>query len=196
MPRLNGQISRFRVYGLYKGLLVLEDLRTGSVWHHLTGECIDGPLAGSQLEIIGSVLHLTAVETLNLFPQAHITFSQQNHFLRWYGRLINKVFSGKRGFIPPPFYHTMLPADGRLPRLQMGLGVWDESLARFYPLTVLQDGAVVDDWHGRNLLVELNPQSKTPLAQFTDPPPDKPWQTFTRWYGFVATFPHCDVFKQ
>jgi hypothetical protein len=194
MPVIKGQISRFRVYGLYKGMLVLEDLATGSVWQHLTGDCIHGPLVGQQLPVLGSVWQLTAVQAAQQYPQAHFAYSPQHRFLRWYSWLIRKVVSGRRGFIPPPFYHTLPPPDGRLPRLEMGLGVWDESLARFYPLASLQTGAVVDDWHGRELHIRLNLQTKTPLAEFNTQTKEKPLQTFSRWYGFAATFPHCHIF--
>lgn len=182
------------MYGLHQGLLVIEDLLTGSVWHHLTGECLQGPLAGARLDILGSVWHLTAVQTLYKYPKAHIAIGQQSRFWRWYARLINKVVRGRRGFIPPPFYRTMLPADGRLARLEMGLGVWDDSLARFYPLQVLQNGEVVDNWHGRELHIGLNRQTNAPTAAFKTAPGEKPWQTFTRWYGFAATFPDCEIF--
>lgn len=195
VPVVQGQLSHFRVYGLYQGLLVMEDLLTGSVWHHLTGECLQGPLAGARLDVLGSVLHLTAAQALHEYPQAHITFCRQSRFRRWYARLINTVVRGRRGFIPPPFYRTMLPADGRLPRLELGLGVWDNSLARFYPLKILQSGGVVDDWHGRELHIGLNRQTNVPSATFKNAPGEKPWQTFTRWYGFAATFPDCEIFS-
>lgn len=42
----------FDVFGLLKGVLVMRDRETGSVWTHLDGRSIEGELAGARLEMI------------------------------------------------------------------------------------------------------------------------------------------------
>jgi len=40
---------------LWRNSLIMQDLETGTLWSHLTGEALEGELAGTQLEIIGAV---------------------------------------------------------------------------------------------------------------------------------------------
>ena len=45
----------FRVSGmLWKRSLVMEDVETGSLWSHILGECLRGPLEGTRLEALPS----------------------------------------------------------------------------------------------------------------------------------------------
>ena len=207
-------------------MAVLEDLCTGSVWHHLTGDCIVGPCRGSRLPVLGSVQHLTAAQALADYPRAAFYQPAQPRWLRWYSLLIEKVVSGRRGFIPWPFYRTMPPADRRLPRLTMGLGIWHGERASFFPLTTIKkhDSVLIIYWQGQRLIVLKDPVSHRPLALFSPAETarwqgsrlllddgnwiengqvynangerhtaSRPCQTFTRWYGFAATFPNCEI---
>lgn len=40
---------------LWRNSLIMQDLETGTLWSHLTGEALDGELVGTQLEIIDAV---------------------------------------------------------------------------------------------------------------------------------------------
>lgn len=40
---------------LWRNSLIMEDLETGTLWSHITGEALDGELAGRQLEILPGV---------------------------------------------------------------------------------------------------------------------------------------------
>ncbi len=51
-PVLNGQALRFDLLGLYKGVFLMRDRTTGSVFAHLDGLASQGPLAGERLSII------------------------------------------------------------------------------------------------------------------------------------------------
>ena len=41
----------FQVFGVWRKNLVMRDHQTGTIWQHATGEAIDGPLKGCQLEV-------------------------------------------------------------------------------------------------------------------------------------------------
>ena len=52
---VNGRTLSFGVSGkLWKNALVMYDRETGSLWSHMTGECLDGPLKGETLDMIAS----------------------------------------------------------------------------------------------------------------------------------------------
>lgn len=54
---LDGRTLTFAVSGmLWKRSLVMQDEETGSLWSHLLGECMRGPLEGKQLEQIPSAM--------------------------------------------------------------------------------------------------------------------------------------------
>ena len=96
-----------------------------------------------------------------------------------------------RGFLPPGFRGTMGEADGRLPEMTHGLGVRVGEEARFYPSSAIGDG-VQDDWSGRTLRVRVGSVDRIPCAEWEDG--SRPWQVFSRWYGFAYSFPGCGIF--
>jgi hypothetical protein len=49
-PVVERQPLTFAVYGIYKGAFVMRDDQTGTIWAHLTGEALAGPLVGRQLK--------------------------------------------------------------------------------------------------------------------------------------------------
>lgn len=53
-PEVHGQPETFRLVGMDHFNAMFEDSRTGSWWRQATGECIEGPLKGQQLEEVPS----------------------------------------------------------------------------------------------------------------------------------------------
>ncbi len=49
-PRVAGRDLTFRLYGGYQGTVVMQDDQTGTLWSHVTGDALAGPLVGHQLE--------------------------------------------------------------------------------------------------------------------------------------------------
>ena len=49
---VNGERLRFDLLGLYKGVFLMRDRGTGSVWAHLDGFASQGPLAGRRLGFV------------------------------------------------------------------------------------------------------------------------------------------------
>jgi len=99
-----------------------------------------------------------------------------------------------RGFLPPTFARTMGAPDERLPRMSQGLGVVVDNEARFYPVETLRGQAVEDDWNGRRLRVARGAVDHVPFAEWEDGA--RPFQLFTRWYGFSYTFPGCTIVER
>ncbi len=171
IPRLDdGTQLDFKVGGVYNGMVLLADIQTGSSWDHITGECVDGQLRGSQLPVLGPLRHSTVAEVVAAQPSAELHLPRQNLLQRIASRLLFRLAGGK--VLPPHFHATMGEADGRLPRHEVGLGVWTQSQARFYPLAHLRErgGVVVDRLDGRGLVVYLDPQSGSPQAIWHEAP--------------------------
>ena len=60
--------------------------------------------------------------------------------------------------------------DTRLPTMDIGLGVWTESEALYYPMEAIQaaGGALIDDFDGRRLVVYVEPGVYSLDAFFTE----------------------------
>ncbi len=59
--------------------------------------------------------------------------------------------------------------DTRRPTMDLGLGVWTKTARIYYPLEVLRshDGAVIDGFDEKRLLVYVEPASGVPTAIYT-----------------------------
>jgi len=66
------------------------------------------------------------------------------------------------------FAATLGTEDPRRPRMDIGLGIWTGTTARYYPMERIRarDGAFVDRIDGKNVLVYVDPESNTPAAVF------------------------------
>jgi len=222
IPTIDGKPHRFIVGGLYDGVFVAQDIETKTLWNHVTGEALHGPLAGRHLPV-SNLLQMNVKQALAMDPEVRVAISTRPF-----------VSGARRSQLANPnadlndrFMSTMGPEDTRRPRMELGLGVWTGTTHRFYPLErIRQRGeAFVDEIDGRKLLVYIDPEAATPAALFVnaggakavgkeirldtgdvvrsgvlmDPRGrrrnvDSPQQLFTRWYGFALTFPGCDVF--
>ena len=69
-----GEVDRFAEKGLYDGLFLMSDSRTGTYWNHMTGEAVYGPLAGERLEL-ENVLHTTVEQALAADPETMVAIS-------------------------------------------------------------------------------------------------------------------------
>ncbi len=67
-----GKPLTFGVSGkLWKDALIIYDRETGSLWSHVTGRAIRGPLVGTALTVLPAV-HLTWREWRNLYPEGRV----------------------------------------------------------------------------------------------------------------------------
>lgn len=189
-PVVNGNVHHFSAGGLYNGLVLLIDDETRSYWDHITGRAVYGPLQGAQLET-WSVTMTNATGALEDDPSITVLRSRKRSIVGWFMGRIRRL-TGTKGFLPPFFRRTMAEVDKRLARMTLGLGVVVEGEARFYPTTAI-GGGVTDDWNGRVLHVSVGPIDRVPVATWEDGA--RPFQLFSRWYGFVLTFPSCRVYN-
>jgi hypothetical protein len=222
-PIIDGAVHHFRARGLYDGLSLMEDEETGSLWNHITGKSVYGPLQGTSLPVY-NLLHTNVKQVLEAYPDIAIAISERPVRGRG-GRMAPG--SGQTRQLSSGFRATIVEEDTRRPTMEIGLGIWSGSTARYYPMDVLRDagGAVVDTLAGRTVVVYLESESYTMAALYADASAakltdagldlsgvgtlrdgvlygadglrleiDRPLQLFTRWYGFALTFPGTTIY--
>jgi hypothetical protein len=71
--------------------------------------------------------------------------------------------------MPGIFRLSMTRSDNRLPELEIGLGIWIDGHARFYPLKTIKDqnNALVDTLNQQRMVVYIDPVSGAPEAHRT-----------------------------
>ncbi len=224
-PVIDGKVHHFESRGLYDGVSLLWDRESGSYWHHITGQALYGPLAGTRLPV-ANVLHMTVKEALAAHPDIRVAISDRpvrGRRSRWWP-LARRVPGLSR-----LFRSTMAGEDTRRPEMDVGLGVWTDRVQRYYPLETLaaQGNVLFDELDGRRLLVYFDPEAHAPAAVYTTARsavwegkalrldtgdvvrngvlirPDggrrrleRPLQVFTRWYGFALTFPGTEIYER
>ena len=202
---------------------MLGDEETGSIWNHITGRAVYGPLEGYTLPVF-NLLHMTAEQALDRYPGLSVAISDRPIRGRrgFFGSLLERV-----PVLGAAFRSTIVKEDTRLPTMDIGLGVWTESEALYYPMEAIQaaGGALIDDFDGRRLVVYVEPGVYSLDAFFTEEETvsvedsrlrvgeelvlesgvlrdasgerlemDRPLQLFSRWYGFALTFPGTTIY--
>ena len=156
----------FTERGIYNAMTLLSDNETDSLWNPLTGECLHGKLAGKRLSLFSTPRQMTAQIALDSEPTARFLIStlqpdQATEAAEW------DVFRRQpTPDLPERWIKTMGSEDTRLPRLEMGLGIWSNNAARYYPYRDLNahDNLIVDQFDGRSLIVYIDPESSLPEA--------------------------------
>ncbi len=220
-PIVDGQTYRFGTKGVYDGLSILFDEQTGSLWNHLTGESVHGPLQGQQLPV-SSLLHMQAAQAALAYPDLPVSISERPIGVRDPG-----VAGYSRAALPDGFEDTIAAEDTRRPMMDVGLGIWTDATHRYYPMERVraQGDALIDAFEDRRVLVYLDPRSHVLVGLYVDATEvrwageelhldtghvvregilfdangerhtmEYPLQQFTRWYGFALTFPRCEIF--
>ncbi len=134
---------------LIMSAMVMYDHQTDSLWAHFTGDAIDGPMAGTVLEIVPAI---------------------QTSWGRWKGLHPDSVVLDENlGFQWDPYstYYGIDWAgsgetrrDSRLDRKDYVVGLLLDGQAKAYGFAQLQDHPVVNDTvAGRDVLVTFDPQS-------------------------------------
>ena len=113
---------------------MLADEETGSIWNHITGRAVYGPLEGHTLPV-SNLLHMTAEQALDRYPGLSVAIS--NRPVRGRRRFFAS-FAERIPFLREGFRSTIVKEDTRLPTMDIGLGVWTESEQRYYPLEAVQ----------------------------------------------------------
>ena len=223
-PLIDGNVHHFEFAGLYDGVSILRDYETGSIWNHISGEAMHGPLAGSKLPTF-NLLHMNVEQALAADPDRRVAVSDRpitGRPRRWSPWLERIPVLGAR------FRNTMAPEDTRRPTLDVGLGVWTERVQRYYPMehVAARNNVVMDQLDGRSIAVFYERGAHAMMAVYVDggagawegdtlrfdsgaflrdgmlytaegerQEMERPMQLFTRWYGYALTFPQTEVYE-
>ncbi len=223
-PIIDGEVHHFRARGLYDGLSLLADEETGSLWNHITGKSVYGPLRGASLPV-SNLLHTNVEQALKAHPDIQVAISERP--VRGRGGMMAPG-SGRTRQLRSGFRATIAEEDHRRPTMELGLGIWSGPEQRYYPMELIRelDGAVLDELDGRRIVVYMEPESFTIAALYTDASIAtqtdaglnlggvgvlrdgvlfdsdgerreirRPLQLFTRWYGFALTFPGTTIYE-
>lgn len=179
VPVVGGKLHHFNYVGLYDGLAVMQDQETKTLWGHITGEALYGPLVGRRLTQTSNLLQMNVRQALTVDPNMQIAISDREYFAAGTHFGSAPGFGGGRGAerwapnnpnaqLSPVFVETLGKEDTRRPRMDMGLGVWTGATRRYYPMELLRKrgDAFIDQIDSRNVLIYVEPETATPAAIF------------------------------
>jgi hypothetical protein len=135
----------------------MADRQTESVWSHLDGEAIEGPLRGAKMEVI-PLFHTTWQEWRELHPSTSV-LSQDTPFRAYYRNVRIGVVDGQQAT-------ARLYQDRRLRSEELVLGVRVEDTYMAYPLSALaqSSGVLNETIGGSSLVVFYDTRAKTAAA--------------------------------
>jgi hypothetical protein len=116
---------------------------------------------------IGNLHQSTAAAALDTWPQSRIAISGSSMQLDQGPSMMRD--EGPRQLMPF-FVNTLGEEDTRRPRMELGLGIWNESESVYFPLDALRaaGGFVLSRLGARNVVVILDPVSRVPAAFYTE----------------------------
>jgi hypothetical protein len=171
-PVIDGVRYDFYGAGFYDAMTLLADTQTGSYWDHITGECIAGKMKGARLQHLATMTHAKADVVAQIYPEAQVVLSSLDAGRAGLDNLAEDLRTQPQPNWLPELNNSLDPdlEDKRLPRLEMGLGVWTGKTRRFYPFKTIHalDNLLFDDADGEQLLVYIDPETFNPSALFTD----------------------------
>ena len=129
-PRVDDEDRLFNAQGLYNGLFLMADEKTGTYWNHMTGEAVYGAEAGKRLEI-HNVRYTTVAQILVEDPETRVALSDhQNARGQQRQQSTLRSMLSMMGGLGRMFLDTMDKQDDRRPTMDMGLGIWDGNTQR------------------------------------------------------------------
>ena len=152
---VDGQHLTFDVLGLLDGVFQMRDRQTGTIWTHLDGKAIAGPMEGKRLEIIPipqttwGQWKADYADTLVLDPDTPF----QDRYVR----------PVRIGVFNP---NEAIFGDDRLPSNTLVVGVEMDGVFKGYPISELEEaGSVVNDTiAGKAVVVIYDPAARTGVA--------------------------------
>lgn len=165
----------------------MQDAESRTLWNHITGEAMYGPLVGRALGPVSNLLHMTVEQALEMDRSTRVAISERAYVAG--GRRFGTASSGPRvggsgrgaGTAPRPgprpdavmadrFAATLGTEDARRPRMDLGLGIWTGTTSRYYPMERIRErgDAFIDRVDGRTVLVYVDRESNVPAALFVD----------------------------
>ena len=77
VPVIDGKLLHFDNVGLYDALFVMQDKETKTLWNHISGEAVYGPLVGRTLGPVGNQLQVSVEQALAMDPATQIAISNR-----------------------------------------------------------------------------------------------------------------------
>ena len=143
---LDGRELTFGVSGkLWKNVLIMYDRQTGSLWSHMTGEAVVGPLTGKRLKTYPAAM-LTWGEWLKLRP-ATLVLEKPGGGRGMRDPYEDYYYSARTGIIPEKH------RDNRLHPKTWIIGLVIAGRAKAYPFPALDRTGVLNDRFGERELV-------------------------------------------
>lgn len=167
-PMLDGQRLTFHRRGSYDGLLLIWDKETNTYWQHVLGVGLHGPNAGRQLETITVTRQRRAAELVD-HPDVRLLVSPLTPLQVKLARAMERM-RAQPETVEDGIFAQVRAEDNRLPRFELGLGVWNDQRSLYVPLTTLHkaNNALILPFDGRRLLVYQPPVAMAPSAAYVD----------------------------
>ncbi len=222
-PVVRGEVHHFECRGIYNGLSLLWDRESGSYWDHVTGQAVSGELKGEKLPVY-NLYHMYVETALANYPDLQVAISERDIDTNIWSPYLAESADLPPTYVPsmaeqddrrPTMdiglgvwtdrVHRYYPLeklrannnavldDLRGERILVYVDPlsstpfairtnatgfeWQEGALRLDSGEVIRDGVLID-------------------ARGKKKSAERPLQFFTRWYGFSATFPNCEVFGQ
>ncbi len=159
-PRVGNDVHWFAEQGLYNGLFLMKDEETGTFWDHMTGRAVYGPLVGETLAVDAGLVHTTVAQVLRNNPDAMISLS--NEAIRTDDQMkVEGLLAGIARRLGGMFQSTVKQEDDRRPTMDLGIGIWTETEARYYPLDVVraEGRMIVDNFGDESVVVLIDPDN-------------------------------------
>ena len=152
---LDGRRLTFEVLGLLDGVFRMEDRQTGSIWTHLDGKAIAGPLEGQRLKMVP--IPQTTWAGWKAGHSGTLVLDPDTPFRDNYVRPV------QIGVYNP---NEAVYGDDRLPSNTLVVGVEVDGVFKGYPLSELEEagGVVNDTIAGQPVVIVYDPAARTGLA--------------------------------
>ncbi len=167
-PRIDDEVHLFSEHGLYDGLFLMKDEETGTWWDHMTGRAVYGPLVGETLAV--STLRQSTVEqVLDMEPDAMIALSDQG--IRADDDMkVSGLLGGVRNRLNDMFSSTVAKEDTRRATMDLGIGLWTDDEARYYPMDMVRGAGrvILDTFAGNRVVIYMDPKTFVLSAAYVD----------------------------
>jgi hypothetical protein len=150
---------------LWKNVLIMYDRQTDTLWSHLTGEGLIGPLTGKRLKTLPAAM-MKYSEWKRLFPDTKVLKKDTGRF----GGLFSSggdpyegyYYSSRAGVIPQKYRDNRLHPKTFIVAVALAPSEGAPKKAKVYPFADLNRAGVVNDaFAGRKLLVSYCESAKS-----------------------------------
>ena len=178
VPTISGKMHHFDNVGLYDALFVMQDKESKTLWRHIDGQSLYGPMVGRTLGPVGNLLQVNVQQALAVDPNTRIAVSDRPYTAggKQFGGRAGIPGGGGRGApaenaqLMDMFVQTLGTEDTRRPRMELGLGIWTSKTRRYYPVSAIRERgrAFIDRIDGKSALIYIDPETNNPVALFVN----------------------------